>query len=116
MADMPEPKLYGPRNADLTIVAWGSVKGAVIDAMHAVEDKRSVNFLHLTYVWPFPAKRVKKVLESAKNVLLVENNKTGQLGDLIRQETGFEIKNRFLKYDGRPFFREEVIKEIKKYI
>ena len=116
MADMPEPQLYGQRNADLTIVAWGSVKGAVIDAMREVEDKRSVNFLHLTYIWPFPAKRVKKVLENAKNVLLVENNKTGQLGDLIRQETGFEIKNRFLKYDGRPFFREEIIKEIKKYI
>ena len=92
MADMPEPQLYGQRNADLTIVAWGSVKGAVIDAMREVEDKRSVNFLHLTYIWPFPAKRVKKVLENAKNVLLVENNKTGQLGDLIRQETGFEIK------------------------
>jgi len=116
MAEAPEPQLYGPRNADLTVVAWGSVKGAVIDALREIGDKYSVNFLHLTYIWPFPAKRVKKVLESAKNVLLVENNKTGQLADLIRQETGFELKNRFLKYDGRPFFREEVIKEIKKYI
>jgi len=55
-------------------------------------------------------------LEGAKNILLVENNKTGQLGDLIRQETGIEIKNKFLKYDGRPFFREEVVEEINKYI
>ena len=72
----------------------------------------SINFLHLAYIWPFPKKRVKAVLESAKKILLIENNKTGQLGELIRQETGIEIKDRFLKYDGRPPFREEIIKAI----
>ena len=48
----------------------------------------------------------------AKNILLIENNKTGQLGELVRQETGVEIKNKFLKYDGRPFFREEIVGKI----
>jgi 2-oxoglutarate/2-oxoacid ferredoxin oxidoreductase subunit alpha len=116
LAEIPEPKLYGPKNADLTVVGWGSVKGAVVDGLDGVGEGEKVNFLHIAYVWPFPTKRVKKVLEGAKNILLVENNKTGQLGDLIRQETGIEIKNKFLKYDGRPFFREEVVEEINKYI
>ena len=115
-SELPEPKLYGPKVADLTIVGWGSVKGAGLDALEELKDKLQVNFLHISYVWPFPAKRVGAVLARAKKVLLVENNKTGQLGDLIREQTGFEIKNKFLKYDGRPFFREEVVKEIKKYI
>jgi len=106
--EIQEPVLYGPRDARLTIVGWGSVKGAVIDA---IVDK-NVNFLHLTYIWPFPKKRVKAVLGKAKRILLVENNKTGQLGELITQETCIEIKNKFLKYDGRPFFREEVEREI----
>jgi len=118
-SELPEPKLYGDKNAEITLVGWGSVKGAVIDAMNELKiknDELKINFLHITHLWPFPSKRVKAILEGAKNLLLVENNKTGQLADLIRQETGIEIKNRFLKYDGRPFFREEVIKEIKKYI
>jgi len=118
-AELPEPKLYGAAKVELTVVGWGSVKGSIIDAMKELEIKDQglkINFLHLTYMWPFPSKRVKAVLERAKNILLIENNKTGQLGELIRQETGIEIKNKFLKYDGRPFFREEVIKEIKKYL
>ena len=115
-SDLPEPKLYGPGIADLTIVGWGSVKGAIADAISDLGEDRKVNFLHLAYIWPFPGRRVKKILANAKNILLVENNKTGQLGDLIRQETGVEIKNRIFKYDGRPFFREEIVREIKKYL
>jgi len=111
-ADIKEPVLYGPRNAKLTLVGWGSVKGSVLDA---IQDK-DVNFLHLTYIWPFPEKRVKAILGKAKRIMLVENNKTGQLGEIIRQETSIEIKNKFLKYDGRPFFREEVVREINRII
>jgi len=33
----------------------------------------------------------------------LRQNKTGQLGKLIRQETGIEIKDKILKYDSRPF-------------
>ncbi|OIO16295.1 2-oxoacid:ferredoxin oxidoreductase subunit alpha [Candidatus Kuenenbacteria bacterium CG11_big_fil_rev_8_21_14_0_20_37_9] len=120
--EIPEPIMYGDVNADLTIVGWGSVKGAVIDAIEEYKNikireykKKSVNFLHIVYLWPFQSKRVKAVLSGARNILLVENNKTGQLGELIRQETGIEIKNKFLKYDGRPFFREEIINKIEAF-
>jgi len=75
-------------------------------------DNKEVSFLHLSYIWPFPKKRVQAILNKAKNILLIENNKTGQLGELVRQETGVEIKNKFLKYDGRPFFREEIAGKI----
>ncbi len=40
--------------------------------------------------------------------LLLENNSTGQFGQLLRQLTGISIKTQFLKYDGRPFFKEEI--------
>ncbi len=109
--ELKDPELYGKREAELTVVGWGSVKGAVLDAIKEAKNKE-INFLHFNYLWPFPAERVKAVLSKAKKILLVENNKTGQLGDLIRQQTGIEIKNRFLKYDGRPFFREEIVDRI----
>lgn len=119
-AELPEPTIYGPAQADLTIVGWGSTKGVILDAMQEIENQKSeirnqnINFLQIYYLWPFPVRRVKAILENAKNILLIENNQSGQLAKLIRQETGVEIKNKFLKYDGRPFFREEIIREIKK--
>jgi 2-oxoglutarate/2-oxoacid ferredoxin oxidoreductase subunit alpha len=118
-SEMPEPILYGDPEADLIIVGWGSAKGVILDAISELKLRNTelrMGFLHLAYIWPFPERRVKAVLEKAKNILLIENNKTGQLGSLIRERTGIEIKNKFLKYDGRPFFREEVVSEIKRLV
>jgi len=60
--------------------------------------------------------KIKKILEKSKNIILVENNSTGQLGRLLREKTGIKIpeENRILKYDARPFSRDKLKKEIKK--
>lgn len=107
--DMPQPTLYGPQNADITFVSWGSTKGAILDGMTGFEN---VNFLHLTWANPFPTEYVKKVLTSAKHVVNVESNYTGQMASLIREKTGFEITDNFLKFDGRPFYKEEIVDKI----
>jgi 2-oxoglutarate ferredoxin oxidoreductase subunit alpha len=52
-------------------------------------------------------------LINAKKVIAIENNASGQFANLIKLETGFEIKNKILKYDGRPFSVEEVTTRIK---
>ena len=44
----------------------------------------------------------------------VENNGTAQLATLIRQETGIELTDRLLKYDGRPFYPEEIVEWVEK--
>ncbi|MBT4516726.1 MAG: 2-oxoacid:acceptor oxidoreductase subunit alpha, partial [Candidatus Komeilibacteria bacterium] len=67
------------------------------------------------YLWPFDGDFTKKILNGSKDILLIENNPNGQLGNLITQETGIMIKNKLLKYDGRPFFREEIINALKKF-
>ena len=35
---------------------------------------------------------------------IVESSYTAQMARLIRQETGFYIPHRWLKYDGEPFY------------
>ena len=67
------------------------------------------------YLWPFDGEFTKQILNSSKDILLIENNPNGQLANLIAQETGIMIKNKLLKYDGRPFFREEIISALKKF-
>lgn len=107
--DLPLPKVYGPQNARTTLVCWGSTLGACLDT---AAQSKNINVLHFSYVWPLP-KNLDKLLKKFKKLVLVENNKTGQLGALIRQETGIEIKNKILKYDSRPFWTGEIVQELK---
>src|SRR3989339_299405 len=108
--DMEKPKLYGPPKARITIVSWGSNKGAILDAMEEFDD---VNFLHINWISPFPALEVKKILCSANFVLNVECNYTAQMAGLIKEKTGVEVSDNLLKFNGRPVFSEEIIDKIK---
>jgi len=108
---LPPAKLYGPRQADITLVGWGSVKGPIIDALALAGFKKKVNFVHFNCVEPLP-KNAGKLLQSAKKLVLVENNSTAQFARLLRAGLGIEIKNKILRYDGRPFYPEELIAEV----
>ena len=115
--NVPDPIIYGPQDADITLVGWGSTKGAVLDAMkelRIMNQELRINYLHLNYINPFPLLAVEKILKSAKMVVDIEGNHNGQMADLIRMKTSIELKEKILKYDGRPFFPEEIIDRIKK--
>lgn len=112
---MPRPLVYGNPKAKKTVVFWGSNKGVILDAYVALPDKikSKIRILQYQYLWPFDGDFTKRILNSSKKILLVENNPNGQLGNLIAQETGIIIQDKLLKYDGRPFFREEITKALK---
>lgn len=102
--DLWQPELYGPEEADITFVAWGSTYGPLREAVDWLnDDGSSANMLHLPQVWPFPEKRVSEILSGARRVIGVESNFSAQLAGLIREETGFHIGSNILRYDGRPF-------------
>ncbi len=103
-------KLFGPPEADCTLVGWGSSKGAILDALPELRaGGRSINFLHVRMMRPFPVEGVAAILERARTTVLVEANYSAQLGLLIRGMTGRAMDHRVLKYDGRPFSRNEVV-------
>jgi len=60
--------------------------------------------------------KIKEEMLKAKKIILIESNSTGQLGRIIREKTGIKIEkeNRILKYDGRPFYSDELKTEIAK--
>ena len=98
---------YG-KESDNVIISWGSTKGAIIDSIKDL----NARFIQVLYLEPF-SEKIKKEIEG-KNIILIENNATGQLGKLIAEKTGIfiEDKNKILRYDGRPFFADELKKEI----
>ena len=107
--DMPGPELFGPQDADITLVSWGSNKGSILEA---IRERPNVNFLHLTWMSPFPTEAVKAVLTRAKYLIDVECNYSAQLAQLIAEKTGIDIADKLLKYDGRPFWPEEITEKI----
>ncbi len=115
---IPEPALYGSHNAQITFVGWGSTKNVVCDVIDYFESTGSnnkVNYLHYDYIYPLKTNILTSILNGQPNIVLIENNYDGQLGNLITKETGFKFRNKFLKYDGRPFYFDEVIDFVKNF-
>ena len=105
----------GDSDPDLLIVSWGSTKGAAKAATDAARKSgRRVGALHLTQVWPLPVEDLLRHLRSAKQVVCVEGNATGQLAGLIRRATGFAVDRNLLQYDGRPIMPEWILRELDK--
>ena len=104
-------KIHGNKNSKNLIIGWGSTSGAIKDAIKNLDAK----FLQVLYCKPLSPK-IKKELEAANKIILVECNVTGQLGRLIREKTGIKIENRLLKYNGRPFHSDELNKLLKDMI
>jgi 2-oxoglutarate ferredoxin oxidoreductase subunit alpha len=110
MERMRAPTLYGPKQADITLIGWGSIYGPVREAVDRFnEGKEKVNFLHFVDVWPLPEDKVRPMLESARRLVAVENNATGQLARLLRAYTGVQVDDLILRFDGRPFSPEYVL-------
>ncbi len=113
LSDVEMCELHGPADADLTLVGWGSTKGPILEAIEVANSNgMKVNFLQIKIVLPFPKELVSKILGAAKKMVLVENNSEGQMGGVIRENTGFDITDRLLRYDGRPFHPAEILAKI----
>jgi 2-oxoglutarate ferredoxin oxidoreductase subunit alpha len=107
---IPQQFYTGPTDADITFISWGSTKGAIRQALPLLEAEGiNAAMLNLSWLWPFPAVQVDQILQTAKNPVIIEGNKTYQLSQLIRQVTGHEIYHKRQKYDGRPFYPHELV-------
>ena len=101
--------------AELTVVAWGSTKGTILDALKTLDAQgKKVNFLQCRLMKPFPADAVAAILRAAKRIVSVEENYSGQLAQLVQEQTGVMISERINKFDGRPFSEDEMTNALAK--
>jgi len=109
----PEDKLtyFGPPDAEVVIVGWGSVKPAVLSAL---EELRDAAFLYVKMLYPFPATLVKKHLEG-KKALFIENNYFAQLALTSRMFAGIEPTAVAVKFNGRPVTTDDVVDVYKRF-
>ncbi|MEC1157093.1 2-oxoacid:acceptor oxidoreductase subunit alpha [Cytobacillus horneckiae] len=108
--DMPVYKNAPHEEADLLLVGFNSTRGAIEEAMERIEaDGIKVNHAHIRLIHPFPTDDLLPLVQSAKKVVVVENNATGQLANIIKMNVGFANKIvKYNKYDGNPFLPHEI--------
>jgi 2-oxoglutarate/2-oxoacid ferredoxin oxidoreductase subunit alpha len=94
--------VYGT-DARVGIVSWGSTVGAVREAGADLP----VRVVQPVVLEPFPVEAFRKAVEGLDRIVVVEENGTGQLEQLMRVH-GFAAGARVHRYDGRPFTVEEM--------
>ena len=105
-----EPELVGGSDYETLIVGWGSTCGAICEALERL-GRRDIAFARFRQVYPVP-QSTKKLLARAKRRILIEDNVTGQFGNLLKQETMTDFDARILKYNGSQFSVEELVQKI----
>jgi len=112
--DTPRPELWGPRNADLTLILWGSTWGAAHEAILRVDESEGVkvNSLEFPTLFPFHVDETEQLLRGVKQTLAIEGNYTGQFTRLLRAETGYKPDHFYGKYDGEPFTWRDIADKI----
>lgn len=104
--------------ADLLLVGFNSTRGVIEEAMERLEaDGLKVNHAHVRLIHPFPADELEPLMQSAKKVVVIENNATGQLANIIKMNVGYGNKiTKMTKYDGTPYLPNEIHSRCKELI
>lgn len=115
LPEIPKPIIYGKDKTDISIICWGSNKNVCIEAGRILEEQEiSINVIHFIYVYPLDEKKLLPILENLKKVVIIENNFTGQFAGLLKEKIGFLADEHLLKYNGEPFYPEEIVRFIHK--
>ncbi len=131
-AELVPPERYPDAEADTIVFCFGSMKGAVREAVEILDSAvdspqlggtpteaifpsvtKRVAMVHFCDLWPFPEKRVVELAGRARRFLTVEGNYTAQLAQLITQETGLKIDGSVRRYDGRPLTVTDVVRGLR---
>lgn len=104
--DAVDPIEVGNKHASNLLIGWGSTFG-VLQEYVLTHPEADFSLIHLRQVYPLPVDLEEKI-KTARSVVVVENNATGQLANLIQATFGIKLANRILKYNGEPFHIDEL--------
>ena len=104
--------------ADILLVGFNSTRGVLEELQQTLnENGVKVNHAHIRLIHPFPTAEMQPLVSKAKKVVVVENNATGQLANIIKMNVGGHDKIvSVLKYDGTPFLPLSLAKQVKEML
>lgn len=108
--ELLEPEFYGDNDYKKLIIGWGSTYAAIREAIQ-LKSKKEIGYLYFKQVYPL-SEKIKEYWEKAKEVIVIENNATGQFEKLIKREFGLSATRHIRKYNGLPFSVEELCEQL----
>ncbi|QPA55489.1 2-oxoacid:acceptor oxidoreductase subunit alpha [Lysinibacillus sphaericus] len=101
--------------ADILLVGFNSTRGAIEEVQERLNAQgMKVNHAHVRLIHPFPSAEMAPLVAKAKKVIVVENNYTGQLANIMKMNIGGHDKIATItKYNGTPFLPGELENRVK---
>ena len=116
-AAVPPPTLSGPRNADVTLIGWGSTKGVIEESCEILNEQGiSANQLQIRWLVPLHGDAILEILKQSRHTIIIENNFSGQFARYLRSETSFVPNGHIRKYDGEPFMPHHIVEAVKEQL
>ena len=116
-AAVPPPELWGPKNAEVTLIGWGSTKGVIEEACEILTEQGiPANQLQIRWLVPLHGEAILDILKDARHTIIVENNYSGQFARYLRSETSFAPDGHIRKYDGEPFMPHHIVNAVKEQL
>ena len=116
-AAVPPPRLQGPKDADVTLIGWGSTQGVIEEARaQLAEQGITANQLQIRWLVPLHGEAILDQLRGAKRTIIVENNFSGQFARYLRSETSFVPDGHIRKYDGEPFMPHHIVEAVREQL
>lgn len=108
--ELIEPEFWGDKHCQSLLVGFGSTSGAIKEAVDLLnESDGGYGALIFGDIYPLPTKRLKHFATQVIKVINVEQNATGQLASLMRQEALISCDHSILKYDGRQLSVDDIL-------
>ena len=103
--------------ADVTIVTWGSLTGAVREAMHTLaEEGITTTLVAMRLIAPFREPEFMAAMEGARRLLIVEQSHSGQFHDYLRAKCDLPGEVRQLNRPGPQLIRPgEICEKIRNW-
>ncbi len=113
--DTPVYKNAPHEEADVLLVGFNSTRGAIEEVQERLNAQgMKVNHAHIRLIHPFPSADMAPLVAQAKKVIVVENNYTGQLANIMKMNIGGHGKIEMItKYNGTPFLPGELENRVK---
>lgn len=107
LAGYPCVQVAGDQKAPTAVLCWGSTAGICTE----VADRLALRVVRPVVLSPFPEQRFLSALSGVERLIAVEENIDGQLSRLVGCH-GVQVDAEIRKYDGRPFFLEDLERRV----
>jgi 2-oxoglutarate ferredoxin oxidoreductase subunit alpha len=78
-------------------------------------ERGDTGFLSIKQLYPL-SPDLKGYFDKAEKIIVIENNASGQLANLLKLELDVHVDKKILKYNGQPFSIEDVESRLKEVL